>query len=144
MNDAQTLWVLGHQVRLLSTDESYGLVEISTPPGVQGPPPHVHRDASEFFLILGGTLDVMRDGEWARHGAGSFVELAPGTVHTFVNRAAEDVVWLTGWRPKGFQQFFRDFGIAARETDARARSLAPEVIRRVMESCERYGMQVRA
>ena len=144
MSTAQSLWVLGHKVRPLATDDSYGMVEIVTPAGVQGPPPHFHKDESEFFFIVRGTLDVMRDGEWGRVTAGSFVELPAQTVHTFVNRTGDDVVWITGWRPKGFEKFFTDFGVASSELDASARSISPDIIGRVMKDSESYGMFVRA
>lgn len=144
MSHAQSLWVLGHKVRPLPTDESYGMVEIITPAGVRGPPPHFHKDESEFFFIVKGTLDVMRDGVWSRVSAGSFVELPAKTVHTFVNNSDEDVVWITGWRPKGFEKFFRDFGVASTEPDAPVKSVSPEIIRRVMSDSESYGMFVKA
>lgn len=143
MSSAQSLWVLGHKVRPLATDDSYGMVEIVTPAGVQGPPPHFHKDESEFFFIVKGALDVVRDGEWSRVSAGSFVELPARTVHTFVNKTAEDVVWITGWRPKGFQKFFSDFGVASNEHDASARSVSADIISRVMNESERYGMFVK-
>jgi mannose-6-phosphate isomerase-like protein (cupin superfamily) len=144
MSSAQSLWVLGHKVRPLATDDSYGMVEIVTPAGVQGPPPHYHKDESEFFFIVQGALDVMRDGEWSRVTAGSFVELPAKTVHTFVNKTGEDVVWITGWRPKGFEKFFTDFGVASSEHDAPAKSVSADIIRRVMKDSECYGMFVRA
>jgi quercetin dioxygenase-like cupin family protein len=143
MNNAKSLWVLGHKVRPLDTDESYGMVEIVTPAGVQGPPPHFHKAESEFFFIVKGALDVMRDGEWSRVGAGSFVELPANTVHTFVNKTAEEAVWITGWRPKGFEKFFADFGVASSEQEAAARSVAPDIIGRVMKESEHYGMFVK-
>jgi mannose-6-phosphate isomerase-like protein (cupin superfamily) len=143
MSTAQSLWVLGHKVRPLETDESYGLVEILTPAGVQGPPPHFHEDASEFFFIVRGVLDVMRNGEWSRVPAGSFLELPPRTIHTFVNKTDEEVVWITGWRPKGFERFFRDFGVAIDEPDAPMKSVSPEIIGRVMRDSESYGMFVK-
>src|SRR5690349_19273537 len=144
MSTAQSLWVLGHRVRPLATDDSYGMVEIVTPAGAQGPPPHFHKDESEFFFIVKGVLDVMRDGEWSRVTAGSFVELPPRTVHTFVNKTDEDVVWITGWRPKGFQKFFTDFGVASTEDNAAARSVGADIIGRVMKDSEHYGMFVKA
>jgi mannose-6-phosphate isomerase-like protein (cupin superfamily) len=143
MNTAHALWVLGHKVRPLATDDSYGMVEIVTPAGVQGPPPHFHKDESEFFFIVKGVLDVMRDGEWSRVGAGSFVELPAKTVHTFVNKTDEDVVWVTGWRPKGFEKFFSDFGVATSEPDAATRSVSSDIIGRVMKDSEQYGMFVK-
>ena len=47
------LWVLGHKIRLLDTDESYGMIEVTSPPDVPGPPPpHFHKSESEFFFII--------------------------------------------------------------------------------------------
>ena len=142
--DNDTFWVLGHKVRLLDTDDSYGMVEITTSPHVPGPPPHYHKSEKEFFFIIRGTLDVMANGAWQTCPAGSFVELPPNTTHTFINNADEDVVWITGWRPKGFERFFRDFGIPVHESQAPERSVADQVVRNVVQNVERYGMYVSA
>ena len=34
MNDTKTLWVLGHRIRPLTTDDSYGLIEVTSSPKV--------------------------------------------------------------------------------------------------------------
>lgn len=143
MQHATSLWVLGHKVRIMETDESYALVQITSPPHVPGPAPHYHKTEHEFFLVLKGTLDVMRDGHWQSATAGTFVELPPGTAHTFINTTDEDVVWITGWRPKGFQRFFEDFGVPADQTGARERSVSGEILQKVVAECEAYGMYVR-
>jgi gentisate 1,2-dioxygenase len=85
----------------------------------------------------------MRDGEWSAMVAGDFVDLPPNTVHTFINNTEENVIWITGWRPKGLQKFFRDFGIPSTQEGAQEKSISQETIQKVMESCERYGMFVR-
>src|SRR4051794_20538523 len=84
-DNAELLWVLGHQIRPLDTDDTYGLIEVTSLPKVPGPPPHFHEHEREFFMIQRGTLDVMENGLWQSMGPGSFVELAPGAVHTFIN-----------------------------------------------------------
>jgi quercetin dioxygenase-like cupin family protein len=140
MDDDERLWVLGHRIRPIDTDDSYGMVEVTSPPHVPGPPPHYHKSEWEFFFIVKGMLDVMSDGQWRKFPAGSFVDLPPNTTHTFINNTDEDVVWLTGWRPKGFQRFFRDFGVPAREPDARQRSTADELIQKLVQRVESYGM----
>jgi quercetin dioxygenase-like cupin family protein len=137
------LWVLGHRIRPLDTDASYGMVEIMSLPHVPGPPPHFHKSENEFFMIVDGTLDVMIDGAWRRCGPGSFLDLAPSTTHTFINNTDAEVLWITGWRPKGFERFFRDFGIPATDADAPGKSVADRVVRNVVESVERYGMYLR-
>jgi len=138
--DTQTLWVLGHKVRLMNTDDSYALVEVTSPPRVPGPPPHHHKGQREFFLIIEGTLDVMENGEWRRMSAGEYAELPPDTDHTFINNSDRDVVWITGWRPRGFEKFFQDFGISTGQAGAQEKSVSQEVIQRVVQNVERYGM----
>lgn len=140
MDDPQQLWVLGHRIRRLETDDAYGLIEVTSLPGVPGPPPHYHKRESEFFFIVSGTLDVMRDGVWQTLNAGAFVDLPPGTAHTFINNTGQEVVWLTGWRPKGFERFFADFGIPAGQADAQARSVSEAVVQKVVREVESYGM----
>jgi quercetin dioxygenase-like cupin family protein len=142
MGSECAVWLMGHKIRPIETDESYGMVEIVSPPHVPGPPPHYHKHEREFFLILKGTLDVMANGAWRQCPAGSFTELAPDTAHTFVNNGEEDVVWITGWRPKGFQRFFLDFGIPAEEPDARRRSSEEALMQRVVPRIESYGMYI--
>lgn len=84
----------------------------------------------------------MNAGAWQTLGAGQLVELPPNTTHTFINNTDADVVWITGWRPKGFQEFFRDFGVPVTESAAQEKSVSPDMIRRVVERCESYGMIV--
>ena len=142
MNPSALLWVLGHKIRPLDTDASYGMVEIMSPPHVPGPPPHFHKHETEFFFVVDGVLSVMTDGEWIRCGPGRFVDLPPETTHTFINDTERPVVWLTGWRPKGFERFFSDFGVPATEAQAQERSVAEHIVQRVVRSVERYGMYV--
>jgi quercetin dioxygenase-like cupin family protein len=140
MAENRQVWVLGHRVRLLETDPAYGMIECVSSPGVPGPPPHHHRDESEFFHVLSGRLDCMVEGEWRRCEEGTFVEVPPGATHTFINNSDADVVWVTGWRPRGFERFFRDFGVPVTEPDAQSRSVEEALIQRVIETAESYGM----
>ena len=142
MRDDHTLWVMGHKIRPINTDDSYGLVEVTSPPHVPGPPPHYHRNEREFLLVMKGVLDVMSGGTWQKLSAGGFVDLPPNTTHTFINNTEEEVVWITGWYPKGFQRFFEDFGIATHEAGAQQRSTAPDVIQRVVQRVQSYGMYI--
>jgi hypothetical protein len=107
MRAGATAWVLGHKVRLLETDESYGLIEVTSPPKCQDLRLTTTRASASFSSSVKGALDVMTDGVWQTMRAGSYVELPPGSVHTFINNTAEDVVWVTGWRPKGFSEVLR-------------------------------------
>ncbi len=144
MSATPSLWVLGHCIRPLDTDDSYGMIEVTSPPGVPGPPPHYHKRENEFFFVIKGSLDVMANGEWRRCDAGQFVDLPPGTIHTFINNTTTDVVWVTGWRPKGFERFFTEFGIPASRADAREASVSGPVVQAAVSQVEAYGMFVAA
>ena len=139
-SQTEAYWVLGHRVRPLPTQGDYGLVEILSLPDVPGPPPHVHEGVSEFFYIAEGSLDVQVDGTWQRLNAGDSLCLDPGQVHTLMNRSDAPCRWITGWSPRGFEQFFADMGVAADEPGSQAASVAPERIQKVGAECERYGM----
>ena len=142
MQAIHALWVLGHKIRPWQTDDSYTLLEIISPPKVPGPPPHFHKEEREFFMVMKGTLDVMVDGAWQTLRPGGFVELPPGTLHSFVNNGDEDAVWVTGWRPKGFERFFFEFGIPVTVDDAQARSVSPEIIQRVLAESASFGLHM--
>ena len=136
-------WVLGHRARPLPTVGDYGMVEIVSLPGVPGPPPHFHEDASEFFYVAEGALDVQVDGEWQRLEAGQSICLRPGQVHTLMNRTETPCRWVTGWSPRGFEQFFIDFGVPVEEGNAQMESISEATIGRVQAESEKYGMKIR-
>lgn len=139
---AEGFWVLGHRARPLATIGDYGLVEIVSDPGVPGPPPHHHEGVSEFFYVAEGTLDVQVDGRWRTLQAGESLCLEPGQVHTLTNRGDAPTRWITGWSPRGFEQFFVDFGVDVQYPDGQSASVAPEMIARVQAECGHYGMVV--
>jgi hypothetical protein len=116
------------------------MIEVTSPPHVPGPPPHFHKNEKEFFFIISGELDVMGNGEWRHCSAGTFVELPPNTTHTFINNSEENTVWVTGWRPKGFERFFLAFGIPAGESQSQQQSVADSVVQNVVRNVEKYGM----
>ena len=140
VQQSEAYWVLGHQARPLPTQGDYGLVEIVSYPDVPGPPPHHHEGVSEFFYVADGCLDVQVDGTWTRLETGDSLCLAPGQVHTLMNRGDRPCRWITGWSPRGFERFFPDFGIPADADDAQAASVADEVLGRVAAECGDYGM----
>jgi len=133
-------WVLGHLTSVVETQDRYGMVYIRTPARTPGPPPHFHNDSTELFLILRGTLEVLCDGQVLPLGPGESFVVPRGSVHSFSNPTDEEVEWVTTYAPNGFEAFFTDFGVNADEADARARSVAPDLLGRVAADCGRYGM----
>jgi len=66
------------------TGGAFALAEAITPPE-GGPPPHVHHREDEAFYVLEGELEFMTEDGTIRAGAGSFVHVPKGTLHTYKN-----------------------------------------------------------
>lgn len=136
----RSLWVLGHKVTPLTCAGRVAALEVTTPVGIPGPPPHYHEDCAEFFYVVAGRLGVMRDGDWATLDIGQHAEVPRGVVHTFRNDGEEDVQMITGYEPRGFEAFFEEYGIDTTQPGAFEASATPDMIERVIEGCSRYGM----
>ena len=140
--ELRSLWVIGHRVTPLIVGGRVAALEVATPVGVPGPPPHYHEDCAEFFFVTAGRLGVMQDGEWTSHGPGEHAEVPRGTVHTFRNDGDQEVRTITGFEPTGFEAFFEEFGVDATEPGAFEASISPETIGRVVAECGRFGMVI--
>lgn len=136
----RSLWVIGHRVTPITCADRVVALEVATPVGVPGPPPHHHEDCAEFFYVTAGQLGVMRDGEWLSLGQGEYAEAPRGTLHTFRNDGDEEVRTITGYEPMGFEAFFEEFGYDASEPGSLEASVSEESIQRIVEGCARFGM----
>jgi len=137
---SRSLWVIGHRVTPITCGGRVVAVEVATPAGVPGPPPHYHEDCAECFYVIAGRLGVMIGEEWVSLGVGDHAEVPPGTVHTFRNEGQDEVRSLTGFEPAGFEAFFEEFGLDAADPGSFEASVSDESVRRVVEGCARFGM----
>jgi mannose-6-phosphate isomerase-like protein (cupin superfamily) len=140
----RSMWVIGHRVTPLTCDGRVVALEVATPVGVPGPPPHFHEDCAEFFYVTGGRLGVMKDGEWVSLDPGQHAEVPRGVVHTFRNDGDDEVRTITGFEPMGFEAFFEEYGFDASRPSAFEASTSDETIQRVVEGCSRFGMIIAA
>jgi mannose-6-phosphate isomerase-like protein (cupin superfamily) len=136
----RTMWVIGHRVTPLMVGGRVVALEVATPVGVPGPPPHYHEDCAEMFFVTAGRLGVMKNGEWTSLGPGEHAEVPRGVVHTFRNDADEEVRAITGFEPAGFEAFFEEYGVDAAQPGAFEESVSADLIQRVVEGCGRFGM----
>ncbi len=136
----RSLWVIGHRVTPIPCAGRLVALEVATPAGVPGPPPHYHEDCAEFFYVTAGRLGVMRDGEWSTLDVGEHAEIPPEVMHTFRNEGQDEVRTITGFQPMGFEAFFEEFGYDAAKPGSFEASVSEESIGRVVNGCARFGM----
>jgi len=58
--------------------------------GADGASPHHHRQASEMFYVLGGTVDLLAGDQVLTATEGDLLVVAPGTAHAFAASAGCD------------------------------------------------------
>lgn len=76
-------------------------IEGTLPPGVSGPPAHVHSVETEEFSVLQGRLWVRTGRRRLTLEAGQSASIPPETVHTFANRSDAPVTFRTVSTPAG-------------------------------------------
>ncbi len=143
MNSTKTKWVLGHKVTPHETTGDYDLMVAETPARVQGPPPHLHNSFKESFLIIEGEMEFMVNGDTMVVKAGESVDVPPKTLHTFSNKSDRPCKWINIHSPKGFRDFFEQMGIPENEENASDKSLAPEIINKVITTAAEFDMIIR-
>ena len=67
------------------TDGRFSLMERTLPPGGRMPPPHRHIGNEEAYFVLDGEVEFHVGDESFAGGAGAFVLVRAGEVHTFGN-----------------------------------------------------------
>ena len=136
--EGETLEVFGDsiQFKLGGAETGGNLVVglVTVPPG-GGPPPHVHRNEDELFVILEGRFSVLAAGEWIEVGPGGVAYTPRGNVHTFRNIGdSPGRFWLVV-TPSGFEHFY-----------AKAAEVlsvpGPPNMARIMELGSEYGMEL--
>jgi quercetin dioxygenase-like cupin family protein len=104
---------------LLDTGQSndvVGIVELSVPPGWDGPPLH-HHDFDEAFYVLDGEL-TFQLGETLRAARPGELVFAPrGVIHTLANLTARQARYVLVCTPGQFTRYFEEPG-ATTSTDA--------------------------
>jgi mannose-6-phosphate isomerase-like protein (cupin superfamily) len=140
MNSNTTKWVLGHKVTPHETTGDYDLMYAETPPKVPGPPPHLHNSFKESFLIVEGEMEFFIDGRIKIVKAGESVDIPPKTLHTFSNKSDQPCKWVNIHSPKGFRTFFEQIGIPEQEANAIEKSVAPEIIQKVVSTASEFDM----
>ena len=100
---------LGIHVRLTGADTkgAYSLFEYVVPPGLGGPPTHIHTREDELFICTAGTVRVELDGEEHLVPAGSSLLMPRNVPHVFHNPFEEECRIVAVVSPGGLESYYR-------------------------------------
>ena len=100
----------GVRLRFLaqSPEQPIAVTDNTVPPGFPGPVRHRHARMTDVFFVLEGELTFDLDDEQRTLGAGSFVLVPPGMVHTFANRGSVPARFLSVYQPSGNEQYLKE------------------------------------
>lgn len=101
---------LGIYVKLTGADTkgAYSLFEYVVPPGLGGPPTHIHTREDELFICVAGTTRVELDGEEHILTPGSALLMPRGVPHMFHNPYDEETRIVAVVSPPGLENYYRD------------------------------------
>lgn len=101
-------------LRILSdgslTDHRVGVMELTLPPGVVGPPQHIHHEHDETFYVISGSPTFTCNTDVVTASVGTLLTAPPGTPHTFANPADTPAVILCTITPDLYIDYFRELG----------------------------------
>jgi mannose-6-phosphate isomerase-like protein (cupin superfamily) len=97
-----------HRVSLVVDSEELAVTESVYGSGEHGPPPHVHHQHADGFLVVEGELTfTLRDGS-LRVPAGTFVLVPPDVVHSFQTAEGRSARFYNFHAPScGFGEYLR-------------------------------------
>jgi quercetin dioxygenase-like cupin family protein len=123
------------------TGGAYSVAEVDAGPEL-GPPPHIHRNADESFYILEGTFDFSLAGQPFSAGAGVFVHLPKGVVHTHRAGGGRSAKAIVIQSPAGVERFIAEAGTRAVAGAARPAPPAMSELERIVAIAGRHGIEV--
>jgi quercetin dioxygenase-like cupin family protein len=90
---------------------SFGVFELTIPPGSNVPPPHSHANNEECVYVLAGNLRYTVGGETRDLAPGQSMSTPKGAVHAFSNPFTETARALIIQSPDIGAQYFKDIAV---------------------------------
>lgn len=121
---------LGIYVKLTGaqTNGAYSLFEYVVPPGLGGPPTHIHSREDELFICVTGRTRVELDGQEHILTPGSALLMPRGVPHMFHNPYDEETRITAVVSPPGLENYYRE--LSALPPGPRDMKLVAEVMTR--------------
>ncbi|MFI7122063.1 cupin domain-containing protein [Amycolatopsis sp. NPDC049868] len=101
---------LGIYTRMTGADTkgAYSLFEYVAPPGLGGPPTHVHTREDELFICVRNKVVVELDGEDYVLSLGDSLLTPRGTPHRFYNPFDEETRIIAIVSPPGLEKYYQE------------------------------------
>ena len=143
--EGKSYWLLldQHTFKVVGDDTNGAFVaaELIASPEM-GPPPHIHRNADESFYITEGVFDFSLDGKAFSAGAGSFVYLPKGVVHTHSAGGGKPAKALVIQSPAGVERFIAEAGKPVTDPSIRPAPPAMSDFERIVAIAKKHGIDV--
>lgn len=144
--EGKTIAVVGDKYRFLvdgeQSDGKYALWHATINPS-GGPPPHVQTREEEAFYVLRGQVTFTADGERHVAESGAFVQIPPGSVHTFKNETDQPAEMLIGVAPAGLEKMFERVGVTLDSPADPIPDPRPEEIETLKQIAPEYGVELK-
>ena len=105
------------------------------------PPPHIHHREDEAFRVLEGELEVLVGENKFKAGAGSFVHLPKGVLHSYQNVGTGPARLLTLMVPAGLERFVEEVGKPGTELSS-PRPFEEGDIDKLLALAPEYGVEI--
>lgn len=112
------------------TGHRIGVVEISMPPNVDGPPQHLHREHDETFYVVSGSPTFTCGADVTTATTGALITAPPGSPHTFGNPGSEPAVILCTVTPDLYIDYFRELDRLPKGPGGLDHAAVAEIMRR--------------
>lgn len=101
---------LGIHARLTGADTkgAYSLFEYVVPPGLGGPPTHIHSREDELFICVKGQVEIELGGQRHVLGQGDSLLMPRGVPHVFRNPFEEETRIVAVVSPPGLENYYRE------------------------------------
>ncbi|MGH3669711.1 MAG: cupin domain-containing protein [Pseudonocardiaceae bacterium] len=117
------------------TQHRLGVVEVTIPPHVDGPPQHIHHEHEETFYVVSGTPTFTCGTDTITAEPGTLVTAPIGAPHTFGNPGDVPAIMLCTITPDLYIDYFRELDTLTTGTSG----LDPRAVAGVMA---RYATEV--
>lgn len=129
---AETVSAGPMRVRILEdggqTQHRLGVIEVTIPPHVDGPPQHIHHRHEETFYVVSGTPTFTCGTDTITAELGTLVTAPIGTPHTFGNPGDVPAIMLCTITPDLYIDYFRELDALSTGTTG----LDPRAVAKIM------------